>query len=131
VDNHSIDHCRIGCISPVGILSAELDVLVHEWIWPMNFREILGFLLIIGGVILMPFTFWLSYRWFIPALALLAIGVPLFYTARVMRKEEEFAKESSARTDPSKPDIPLVGDVRGFPGHRAFDNEPGGGADGE
>jgi|GEM_PF-5871257 len=97
----------------------------------MSAREILGLLLLVAGVILMPFTFWLSYRWFIPALALIAVGAPLFYSARVMRKEEEIAKESSGRSDPSRPDIPLVGDVRGFPGHRAFDSSPGNDADGE
>ena len=97
----------------------------------MSAREVLGLLLMVAGVILMPFTFWLSYRWFIPALALFAIGGPLYYSGRVMRKEEEIAKEASGRGDPSRLDVPLVGDVRGFPGHRAFDSSPGSDADGE
>ncbi|WP_137971228.1 hypothetical protein [Pseudomonas sp. F(2018)] len=52
----------------------------------MNLREGLGLLLLLGGVALMPFVWWLSRGWLFVVLALVGVGGPLFFSARRARR---------------------------------------------
>lgn len=47
----------------------------------MNLREGVGLLLLLCGVALMPFVWWLSRGWLFVVLALMCIGGPLFFSA--------------------------------------------------
>jgi hypothetical protein len=78
----------------------------------MSPREGLGLLLLLGGVALAPFVWWLSRGWLIVALLLVCVGGPLFFTARRARR--------MAQTD-DRPGPLVLGDAKGFAGHRAFD----------
>lgn len=78
----------------------------------MNLREGLGLLLLLGGVALMPFTWWLSRGWLFVVLALVGGGGPLFLTARRARR--------IAQTDDRSGPL-VLGEARGFAGYRAFD----------
>ncbi|MDD0841478.1 hypothetical protein [Pseudomonas sp. Gutcm_11s] len=78
----------------------------------MSQREGLGLLLLLGGVALAPFAWWLNRGWLIVALLLVCVGGPLFFTARRARRMAQVNDRSG----------PLVlGEARGFAGHRAFD----------
>lgn len=78
----------------------------------MNLREGLGLVLLLGGVAVMPFAWWLSRGWLFVALALVGIGGPLFFSARRARRMAQAHDRSG----------PLVlGEAKGFAGHRAFD----------
>ena len=78
----------------------------------MNLREGLGLLLLLGGVALAPFAWWLSRGWLFVVLALVCVGGPLFFSARRARRMAQADDRSG----------PLVlGEARGFAGHRAFD----------
>jgi uncharacterized membrane protein len=78
----------------------------------MSLREALGLLLLVGGVALAPFAWWLSHGWLIAALLLVCVGGPLFFTARRARR--------MAQTDDRAGPL-VLGEARGFAGHRAFD----------
>lgn len=78
----------------------------------MNLREGMGLVLLLGGVALMPFAWWLSRGWLFVVLALVGVGGPLFFTARRARR--------MAQTDDRAGPL-LLGEARGFAGHRAFD----------
>ncbi|MDG9925482.1 MULTISPECIES: hypothetical protein [unclassified Pseudomonas] len=78
----------------------------------MSLREGLGLLLLLGGVALLPFAWWLSRGWLVVALALVCVGGPLFFTARRARR--------MAQTDDRSGPL-VLGEARGFAGHRAFD----------
>lgn len=84
----------------------------------MKSREFAGLVLLIAGVILGPFTYWLSLRYFLVSAALCSVGLLLYATPRVLRRMEAVEKDAAGN---SAPDIPVSGAARGFPGHRAFD----------
>jgi len=78
----------------------------------MNLREGLGLVLLLAGVALLPFAWWLSRGWLVVTLALVCVGGPLFFTARRARRMAQADDRSG----------PLVlGEAKGFAGHRAFD----------
>lgn len=83
----------------------------------MNLREGVGLLLLLCGVALMPFVWWLSRGWLFVVLALMCIGGPLFFSARRARR--------MARTD-ERSRLLVLGEAKGFAGHRAFDDSSDG-----
>lgn len=78
----------------------------------MNVREGLGLVLLLVGVALLPFAWWLSRGWLFVTLALVCVGGPLFFTARRARRMAQMDDRSG---------LPVLGEARGFAGHRAFD----------
>ena len=78
----------------------------------MNLRESLGLVLLLAGVALLPFAWWLSRGWFFVTLVLIGVGGPLFFTARRARR--------MAQTDDHSGPL-VLGEAKGFAGHRAFD----------
>ena len=61
----------------------------------MSIREIVGLILIIGGAATTPLGWIVSHKILIGSAALIGIGGALFYTARVMKREERLARELS------------------------------------
>jgi protein-S-isoprenylcysteine O-methyltransferase Ste14 len=61
----------------------------------MSIREIVGLILIIAGAAVTPLGWIVSHKILIAAAALIAVGGTLFYTARVMKREERLAREQS------------------------------------
>ena len=78
-----------------------------------SLREGFGLLLLLGAVALLPFAWWLSRGWLFVALLLACGGGALFFTARRARRLVQ-------ANDFSGPP-PVIGEARGFAGHRAFD----------
>ncbi|WP_394560916.1 hypothetical protein [Aquipseudomonas alcaligenes] len=78
----------------------------------MSPREGLGLILLLGGVALAPFAWWLSRGWLFVALVLVCIGGPLFFNARRARR----MAQADDRAGPL-----VLGEARGFSGHCAFD----------
>ena len=60
----------------------------------MNIRETFGFILILIGVILMPVAWMFSRLLWIVAFTVLFFGIYLFYTERMIKREEKLEKES-------------------------------------
>ncbi|HEX6590476.1 MAG TPA: hypothetical protein VF050_00585, partial [Moraxellaceae bacterium] len=83
-----------------------------------GWRELAGLTLLIAGVILGPFAYWLSLRYFLVSAILCIVGLLLYATPRVLRRMEVVEKDAAGN---SALDIPVGGAARGFPGHRAFD----------
>ncbi len=78
----------------------------------MSLREIAGLTLLMIAVVMMPFGYWLSFKWFLAALAFALPGAFLFFSARVLRQKmqhDDFL------------DIPLSKDMKGFHGAKLFD----------
>lgn len=82
----------------------------------MTLREGLGLVLLIGGVMLAPFSHWLHLKWLVVALALVVCGAALFFSARLARRMARSPSDAASGTI----DLPAVGAARGFPGRRAF-----------
>jgi hypothetical protein len=61
----------------------------------MRIREIFGLILIIAGAAVTPLGWIVSQKILVAAVALMAVGGALFYTARVMKREESLAREQS------------------------------------
>ena len=97
----------------------------------MSIREIIGLVLLITGVTLVPLGWIVSHKILLVSGALLSVGCWLFYTARVLRREEELARESSG-SGSSGPSVP--GDVYNYTGGRSggrtepFDSSSDGGS---
>lgn len=54
----------------------------------MNIREVVGLILLVMGVILFPFGYWLHhvwYLWYLVAVMLVFIGAFLFFTHRMSK----------------------------------------------
>lgn len=87
----------------------------------MNFREKLGFAIISIGVVIMPFSWWTSRKWFFVAAGLIIAGSIVHFTQRMIERHEKNNEEID-NLSPKNPNIPLTGDVRGIHGSRAFDS---------
>jgi hypothetical protein len=62
----------------------------------MTARELIGFLLLIAGAALVPLGWIVSHKILLLAVALLALGVSLFYTERMLKREERLSGEGAA-----------------------------------
>jgi hypothetical protein len=62
----------------------------------LNFREILGLVLIVLGMIIIPTAWMFSRTLTVIAFVLLFVGFTLFYTERIMKREERMAKEAGS-----------------------------------
>ena len=65
----------------------------------MSIREIVGLILIIGGAATTPLGWIVSHKILVASAALIGVGAALFYTARVMKREERLAREQSGGGD--------------------------------
>ena len=82
----------------------------------MSIREIIGLVLLIAGVALVPLGWIVSHKILLVSGALLFAGCWLFYTARVLRREENLARESSS-SGSYGPHVP--GDIHNYTGWRS------------
>ena len=87
----------------------------------VNIRDVLGVVLLVTGITIFPFGYWVSVKWYFVALLLAIVGAALFFSERISRR---FA---GSRTVEGHIDPPvLTKELRGFPGakiesHEAFD----------
>jgi len=66
----------------------------------MNTRETLGLILIVIGLILMPVAWMFSRLLWMVAFTVLFFGGYLFYTERMIKREEKLAKETGGDCAP-------------------------------
>lgn len=98
----------------------------------MNFREALGLLLIVAALVLVPAAWAFSNLLWALAFVLLVVGAGLFYTERVIRKEEQLEKETGGSRQGSQA---MPSDIHNYTGWRSggrsgsFESESSGGAD--
>ncbi len=59
----------------------------------MNLRETLGFLLVVAGLVLLPAAWAFSRRLWLVAFLLLVVGMVLFYTERMLKREQANGRE--------------------------------------
>jgi uncharacterized membrane protein len=102
----------------------------------LNFREISGLVLIVLGLIIIPAAWAFSRTLTVIAFVLFGVGVALFYTERIMKREERMAKE--AGSSGGYCGNPMPTDIHNYTGwrtggRRADDNDGdvGGGGDGD
>ena len=81
----------------------------------ISIREIGGLILIIAGAAIAPLGWIISHKILVGAAALIAVGAALFYTARVLRREERLAKEASGGSG----DGAIPGDIHNYSGWRS------------
>ncbi|HSX69322.1 MAG TPA: hypothetical protein VLF16_00195 [Pseudomonas sp.] len=81
----------------------------------MSLREWLGLALLMAALASMPFAGWLSRDWLFVTLALVCVGGPLFFISRRRRRIDRTENGDAER-------LPVLGEARGFAGHRAFDD---------
>lgn len=95
----------------------------------MSIRESVGLVLLVAGIMLFPFGYWVSVKWYFVALLLAFVGGALFSSDRISRRF------SSSPSVGGHIDLPvLTKELRGFPGakiesHEGFDGT--GDADGD
>lgn len=82
----------------------------------MNVREALGLILLIASVAFVPVGWYVSRLWWLASLVGLALGIALFYTERVRKREEEIEKQS-ARSGGSGHAVPA--DIHNYTGWRS------------
>lgn len=82
----------------------------------MNIREVVGLILLVVGLILFPFGYWLHQGWYLAAMILVFIGAFFFFTDRMSKKASEPLHDTNHLRDPLVRD-----DLRGFPGGRIRD----------
>lgn len=82
----------------------------------MSVREIFGLILLIIGVVTAPLGWIVSHKILLISGALLFVGMWLFYTARVARREQELSREGSSGGSHG-PSVP--GDVHNYTGWRS------------
>ena len=98
----------------------------------MNIREALGLLLIIAALVLVPAAWAFSNLLWALAFVLLVVGAGLFYTERVIKKEEKLEKESRGSCQGVHA---MPTDIHNHTGWRSggrsgsFESESSGGAD--
>lgn len=98
----------------------------------MNIREALGLLLIVASLVLVPVAWAFSNLLWALAFVLLVAGAGLFYTERVIKKEEQLVKESggSCQRGRAMPtDIHNYTEWRSGGRSSSFESESSGGAD--
>jgi hypothetical protein len=100
----------------------------------MTAREIIGLVFIIMGVAIAPLGWIVSHRILLFAGLLLVVGVWLFYTERMIKREERLSKES---TSGGVSGHPVPADINNYTGWRSggrtesFDSASDGGGDGD
>lgn len=100
----------------------------------MNIREVLGLSLIISALVLVPVAWPFSRLLWLLAFVLFVIGAWLFYTERVIRKEEQMKNETGAS---SLSGNALPTDIHNYSGWRtggrseSSESELGGSGDGD
>ena len=98
----------------------------------MNFREVLGLLLIVAALVLVPAAWAFSNLLWALAFVLLIVGAGLFYTERVIKKEQQIEKESGGSCQGGHA---MPTDIHNYTGWRSggrsgsFESESSGGAD--
>jgi hypothetical protein len=84
----------------------------------MNLREVLGLVLLIAGIMLFPFGYWMNVKWYFIALLPVFMGGALFFSERLSRRL------SSSSIIESHIDPPvLTKELRGFPGAKIETHE--------
>ncbi len=63
----------------------------------MSFREAFGLALVVIGLVLIPAAWTISRPLWLVAFVLFVIGVALFYSERMQKKEEALEKEGGSR----------------------------------
>ena len=98
----------------------------------MNFREALGLLLIVASLVLVPAAWAFSNLLWALAFVLLVVGAGLFYTERIIKKEEQLEKESGGSCQGGRA---MPTDIHNYTGWRSggrsssFESDSSGGAD--
>ncbi len=100
----------------------------------LNFRETLGLTLIVLSLILIPTAWTFSRTLTVIAFVLFGVGVALFYTERVQKRDERMAKEAGGSGGDCGSLMPT--DIHNHTGwrtggRRADDNHGGGGGGGD
>lgn len=101
----------------------------------MTTRELIGLASLVSGTALVPLGWIVSHKILLLAGVLLSIGVWLFYTERMLRKEEQLTKEGSGR---GNYESYMPGDIHNYTGwrtggrnHPLDANSSEGGSDGD
>jgi hypothetical protein len=81
----------------------------------MTVREIIGLVFLIVGTAIVPLGWIVSHKILLLAGLLLGVGVWLFYTARMLKREEQLAKESTGGGNYGPP---MPGDIHNYTGWR-------------
>lgn len=79
----------------------------------MTAREFVGLGLLILGAVVVPLGWIVSHKILLLAAVFMGIGAWLFYTARIFKRAEQLAKESTRNYGP-----PMPGDVHNYTGWR-------------
>ena len=84
----------------------------------MNIREVLEFVLLVAGITIFPFGYWVSVKWYFVALLLAIVGAALFFSERISRR---FLGSPivEGHIDPTV----LTKELRGFPGAKIESHE--------
>lgn len=81
----------------------------------MTTRELVGLIFLIAGVSIVPLGWIVSHKILLLAGLLLGVGVWIFYTARMFKREEQLAKENTGGGNYGSP---MPGDVHNYTGWR-------------
>lgn len=81
----------------------------------MTTRELAGLVFLIAGVAIVPLGWIVSHKILLLAGLLLGVGAGLFYTARMLKREEQLARESTGGGNYGPP---IPGDVHNYTGWR-------------
>lgn len=81
----------------------------------MTTREFVGLVFLIGGVAVVPLGWIVSHKILLFAALFLGVGAWLFYTARMLKREEQLAKESTHGGNYGQP---MPGDLHNYTGWR-------------
>ena len=81
----------------------------------MSVREIMGLVFLIVGTAIVPIGWIVSHKILLIAGLFLGVGVWFFYTARVLKREERLAKDS---TNSGNDERSVSGDVHNYTGWR-------------
>jgi len=86
----------------------------------MDVRALIGFNLMALGVMLYPFSHWLSIKFFPVSVTLFIIGAIIYYGSQIIDRYKSNNEEIPNQM-PKNPNISLDGEIRDFDGSDAFD----------
>lgn len=81
----------------------------------MTVRETIGLLLLVSGIAMAPLGWIVSHKLLIVSAALISVGAALFYTARMVKRDEALEREASSSGSYS-PAVPT--DIHNYTGWR-------------
>ena len=81
----------------------------------MTARELAGLVFLIAGVAIVPLGWIVNHKILLIAGLLLGVGSWLFYTARMLKREKQLAKESTGSDNYGSP---MPGDAHNYTGWR-------------